>query len=287
MIIEPITCAKCGKKGRPGEGGFRTNGFKIDCECGNVINVDHPRDQNILSYNVYGRLRALSNHEEHGKIECIPGEYVIVSLNKLFDVISMVNITPGGGIVAEYQHQFSVPLKNDIMIMTSFTKGEIPNKEITEVYWAVFGLVDSDSLPTWYLHFYSAVSNLQRKLYRPALLDYETAFEAFMEQFLLEQLTRRYDETVAKYLLDKVSRITDRCKELLNLATGHKLSEDPKVYNPWDSNVKKKRDTLIHGTLMHIQKDDAEKAHQATYQAIRWVQKLVGQELPLEQDNIL
>jgi hypothetical protein len=143
-----------------------------------------------------------------------------------------------------------------------------------EVTWSVYGLVDIDILPSWYVQFYAAVTQLAGKLYKAALWDYAIAFEVFLGEFLAHHLTTKYGTAMSEYILRRSWRVEDRCKEVLELAIGHRLRERDDVYLPWDQKVRKPRDGLLHGERVTVDEEAAEQAHQAVYQAIRWVESV-------------
>lgn len=280
VFIEPIQCSNCGRKGRPGENGFgslqKGQDMVIRCDCGNVIRIDSPRDQSILSENTFCRLEGASNYFERGDVHIESCSVTKIKFQRSFDFVCKAFVSPNSPIYVTEKWLN----KDGMEILSAGYWESASNKERQieiEVGWAVYGLVELEDLPTWYVHFYSAITHAINGLYKSALLDYAVAFEAFIESFLVEYLTLRYDKDIARYLLKTTWQVEKRCNNLLNLAIGHRLSECPDVYQPWNMKVRDLRNRLIHGEHISINKDAAENAHQATYQAIRWIQSLVGQ----------
>jgi len=142
------------------------------------------------------------------------------------------------------------------------------------VSWSVYGLISIADLPAWFIQFYAAATHLVNGLYKPALLDYAVAFELFLESFLRMKLTARFGTIHAEYLLRKGWRVEDRCKDILQLATGHRMTDRNDVFQPWDIFVRRPRNELAHGQRIDIDNIAVESAHQATYQAIRWIETL-------------
>jgi len=278
VFIDLIKCEKCGRTGRPGEAGFRTTGKSdtVLCDCGNALGVESLRDQSILSVNAFCRLMGASNHLQCGELSIVPGRIARVTFQQPFDYPCRAYLTPVGGVIFVKE----LSLRRDGMIILSSHENQPVSSEPISLNWLVYGLIEIDNLPSWYVHFYSGVSNAQNGLYKPALLDYAVSFEAFMENFLRVHLTRRYDQQIAEYLLDRTTHIQDRCKKILEIAIGHRLSERTDLYQPWDNHVREPRNRLMHGEKIPIDKNAVEKAHQAVYQAIRWIQSLVGESLP-------
>jgi hypothetical protein len=287
MFIEPIRCNNCHRAGRPGELGFSTsqqgNSLSIHCNCGNTITVDAPRDQCILSPNMFTRLAAASNYCEVGMVKLKPGTSVTVKFQRPFDFPSKAHLTP----ISSSQQPFLVKeysLHHDSMIvLSSYAGNSDPNQDDLAVSWIVHGLVDIDALPAWYTQFFSAIRHLESELYKPALLDYAASFEMFISELLNKQLTGRYDMQVAQYLLKRQEGIEKRCTELLEFTIDHRLTERNDVYQPWQQRVQQPRNALSHGARLSVNREEAEAAHQAVYQAIRYVQSLVGQSM----DDIL
>lgn len=280
MYIELIECPKCGHKARPGELGFQLaylqdrNTHQITCKCGNVFEVITSRDQLILSNNTFVRLEEASNHIERGIIKLTPGTVEEVRFKRQFDFACRAFL--GSQNVPLYIRELSLN-KDKLVILSSYPKDKKSVPGNATITWSVFGLVNIDILPPWYVHFYGAISQLVNGLYNVALIDYAVAFEIFMENFLVRKLKDRFGVDATEYILKKTWRIEDRCKDLLYLATGHKLSERDDVYQAWNSFVRKPRNDLAHGKSLKVDNQAAEDAHQATYQAIRWVENVAGQ----------
>ena len=162
--------------------------------------------------------------------------------------------------------------KDGMTLLSSVFPNEAGDASEQQVSWLVHGLVDIDKLPTWYVHFYSAIAHAENGFCKPALLDYAVAFETFVETFLEEHLRQKYGSQVAEYLLRRTWHIEDRVKGLLELATEHRLSEREDVYQPWDKHVRGPRNDLSHGLSVSVNEEAVERAHQAVYQALRWIQ---------------
>jgi hypothetical protein len=279
MYIEPIECKQCGRKGRPGEKGFRSSSHgtrdDVHCDCGSDFQVEPAHDQRILSGNAFVRLSAASNHEEEGVVTLAPGKATKVVFAKPFDFPCKAFLTPQGGpmLVKELTIR-----KDGMTLLSSVFPNEIGDASEQQVSWLVHGLVDIDKLPTWYVHFYSAITHAENGFCKPALLDYAVAFETFVETFLEESLRQTYGSQVAEYLLRRTWHIEDRVKELLELATGHRLSEREDVYQPWDKHVRRPRNDLSHGLPVSVNEKAVETAHQAVYQALRWIQDMSTQQ---------
>ena len=158
--------------------------------------------------------------------------------------------------------------------MSSMGLGHPLTSEAVEVSWMVYGLVDIEELPAWYVHFYSAITQLHRGLYKAALLDYAVCFETFLETFLGEQLRNQHASDVSEYLLRHSRRVEDRSKRLLELAVGHRLTERDDVYQPWNEHVREIRNKLAHGARIPVDRKTAERAHDAVCQAIRWIESV-------------
>lgn len=289
-FIEPIACSACGQRGRPGDKGFISHGWFVTCQaCDQKMEMQNPRDQNILANNTLGRVSALSNHEEKSSQKSTIGKSEKINFTQPFDYIGFAMFIPRNQFLVDHYNPYnSDPIKDHVIILTSNAPGSSGIIGEIEYTYSVSGLVNAQSLPSWYNLFYNAMSNLAyHRQYRTAFLEYSMAFEAFIEQFLEDQLTTKYDAETTEYLIEKTKgRIEERVKQLLKLATGHMLNENLRVYQPWDEYVRQPRNKLIHGIPVSIGKEEAEKAHQATYQAIRWIQRLANQEMPLDRENL-
>lgn len=275
FMIKPLVCDKCGRTGYPAEQGFRRSYVgteeTIHCECGHKFHSYYDRDQHIMSGNIFVRLGAASNHSQHGTVMITPGILTIIKFDKSFDFIGNVFFTPERvPVFVKEIHSTG----EEITIVSSVPMNcELPSEQV-KLHWTVYGLVDVDALPTWFIHFYSAIVNANNRFWKPALLDYAVAFEIFMETFLYESLSKNFSERIAKFLLKKTWQIENRTKELLELAVDHRLTEDNEIYKPWNDWVREPRNRLSHGEKLITDYDDIERAHRAVYQAIRWIESL-------------
>lgn len=205
-----------------------------------------------------------------------PGSQAKIRFSRPIGAISSINFAPNGPVVVK--EHFVQP---EEMSVISCAWAGPAGPGVVQVDWSVQGLVDVDSLPVWYVLFYSAVSLGVKKLHKPAVLDYAASFEAFLGDFLRAHLERQFGPAMADYTLDRTWRVDDRCKDLLRLVTGRRLTDAADVYRDWQENVRRPRDLLMHGGLRPMDEGDALKARRATYQAVRWIQDLVGEPHPL------
>jgi len=173
----------------------------IHCVCENKIPVNEAHDQSILSSNIFVRLSEASNYSEFGEIEIIPGQIAEIKFRNLFDFPCKAFFSPQEVAIAVKE----LKLEKDRMLVLSSSWGNSFSKVPTsvKVSWSVFGLVDIENLPVWYVHFYGAITQCENGLFKPALLDYAVAFETFIESYLKERLTVRHGDTMSEYLLKK------------------------------------------------------------------------------------
>lgn len=275
MFIDLIQCTDCGKRGRPGAAfNLSIDGatHRLHCNCGNAFDLPDPRDQCILSDNVFVRLGALSNYQEGGFVDVTPGGSTKVTFRRAFDYPCRAFLAPLGNQAIYAKEAY---LDSNCMVILAGRHAPDPDTApAIEVSWSVYGLVGIDVLPAWNVQFYAAATHLANNLFKPALLDYAGAFELFLEEYLRSRLERRFSADCAELILRKSWRVEDRCKDILELASGHRMTERVDVYQPWDIHVRKPRNDLAHGKRVPVGPADAENAHQATYQAIRWIESL-------------
>ncbi|MCJ7484247.1 MAG: hypothetical protein MUO31_14940 [Thermodesulfovibrionales bacterium] len=274
MFIEPIKCKKCGLSGYAAEEPFQmsnsSDGSQLHCKCGNTIELKDQEaiDQQILSKNTFSRLTSVSNYSESGTLTLKPGESVNVQFSRHIDYICKVFLTPNAQVLTKEAFVSS----KSMIVLTSIPPIHGNTPPIVDITWMVYGLINVDLLPAWHIHFYSAITQNENRLYKAAVIDYAVAFETFLESFLVEKFTSQFGNDLSKYILKRINKIEDRTKELLQYAIGYRLTERADVYQPWDDHVRRPRNRLAHGERLFIGKDEAEAAHSACYQAIRWIQ---------------
>lgn len=201
-------------------------------------------------------------------MDICPGRSCEIRFSKWFDFPCKAFLTP----CAKIRLKESYLHRNKMLVLSSVWENEREVPATAKFSWAVYGLIDLDLLPTWYIHFYGAITQLEHGLFKPALIDYAVAFEVFLDTFLTARLTKRCGTEVARYLLRRAPRIEERVKDLLELAIGSRLSSRDDVYQPWDKDVRTLRNKLAHGERLTVDRDAVERAHSAVYQAIRWIQ---------------
>ena len=275
-MIKPIVCENCGCKSYPGETTSYFHKGKsiigIVCGCGHSFDIEYSRDQHILSNNEDFRLTTASNCFETEYIDFYVGQEITVKLKKKFDVIGEVELLVSSSLPITAKEVLDD--ERGMKIITSIAPShEIP-KEPIKIRWVVHGLTNIESMPTWWVHFYSAISKAKKHIWKSALLDYAVSFEIFIETFLAESLSSKFGEKVSNHLLKKNWQVEGRVKELLDIATGQKLSDAKEIYNDWYKYVKEPRNKLSHGSELTINSNDVNKAHIAVYQAVRWIEKL-------------
>jgi len=288
MLIKPLKCPVCHGQRSPTVGlsfGLPADTFPLlgninhplsaQCGCGHRFEIVAPRDAMMLSDNPFMRLGAASNHCESGNVEVEVGRSTLIRFKRPFDFpcrafISPMSSTYRGSVFAKEVFL----MKQEMLILTSAGGPRPLDGERITINYFVYGLVDINTLKNWEVLLYSGIANQQNDFFKPALMDYAISFEAFVEMFLARKLSETYNADVSEYLLRKTSSIEGRCKELLELATGHRLSEQNDVYQPWDLSVRTPRNHLAHGEILPVGRQECEIAYQAVYQAVRWIQEL-------------
>lgn len=272
-MIQPIVCPQCGHTGFPGEEGMSgiidDGTLTIACKCGNKFPVPWNRDQYILSKHLMNRIMAACNGIEWGTVEITPGVIENVTFEIPFATIGIVELTPN----CTYPLHVNEVLVNPerMMIGSSAFDAKHATSERIRINYVVYGLHSQIDVPAWFQQFFAAIVNTRKMLYKPALIDYATAFEMFVELHLQRKLTQKYDESVATFLLDKNPKIETRVKDVLELATGVKMPSNDEIYQPWHVRVQRMRNKLAHGEILSIGHDDVEQAHQAVYRAMKWI----------------
>lgn len=268
MYIKPMGCPKCGKVGRAHDFQISNPGCQVHCSCGSTFTVENLADQLALSDHFVWRIQAFANELQFGKVSVTPGDTFQIDFHPPIEIISKINFTAEGNFL----HAKEITTTQNGMIVIC---AKVPGAEYhgpVNLHWFVWGLSNIDQIPYWKLQFVSGFTNNENRMYSAALFDYAVAFEAFVENYLRDNLKVRYDEKLSDYLLKSNQKIENRVKELMSLASSSPLTKDNQVYDAWDKNVRQIRNKLFHGKAIDVTKAMAEKAHYATYDAIRYIQ---------------
>ncbi len=276
MYIEKIECKKCKRKGWPGVE-FNLSLDQVLCKCGYEFSVEGLHDKCVLSSNPFVRLSTLSDYHEHGTVELKPGKTKRINFRNNCEFPGKVYFTP-------YKYILDVKelfIKTDHMDILSSIPDAPENSEIAKlnlgadnvkVSWSIYGISNSSTHKSWFILFYSATTNLENRFYKAAVLEYATAFELFIEDLLFNNISKRYDNKISEYLLKKTKGIERRLADIYPLVFSKRITQEKKIYDHWDRDVRQLRNRLAHGKGLEITREHAENAHQAVYQAVRWIE---------------
>lgn len=288
--IPTVSCPHCGVIGVPRHGPFTHHGVnfhapwpsnaaeEIICQCGRTFFVPYNPDPDVVDAHIFMRWLGASNHAVLSSTTVTAGQIATLALDPPFDVIGAIFLASVDVFLSLVPEPEADGTK--IRIVSSVLD---PSERGTarwavlgqpvKVNFTVYGLRDVGTLPVWRQMFYSAMIHAEKRLWRPAFLDYATAFESFIASYLNRHLTRRYDASLAQYLLHRTHSIEQRVDDLMVHATGFKLSESGDLYQRWKDRVHKLRNRVSHGIVFAVGKDDVEEAHQVVYRLIRWVEQ--------------
>ena len=87
-------------------------------------------------------------------------------------------------------------------------------------------------------------------------------------------LTQSYGQRMADFLLKQHWQIDRRVSDVLEIATGQRLSANAAVNKAWLDNVNQPRTRLSHGKRLSVGPDEVDKARQAVCRAIQWIEGL-------------
>jgi hypothetical protein len=297
MHIEKLQCESCKKLGWLNE----FPGYAIDpqkpelelyCDCGHTTHYTDPatiQDHRILSNSPTDRFSALSNAVEFGEIVVLLGDVHYESFSQPLDHLADVNVNI---VKLEDWNAHRYPIVYDkathgfklFVGQLGRARNDEPKTDSwVNVRWEAQGL--RGPTPPWYAHFYSATVYAYEQSHKFALLEYAATFEVFLEAFLRTELTNRYKDTqLVDHILDKTWNVTERLKKLLEFATGKKMYDKKDalyrvwhgIYDEWFDKVQTPRNDIAHGKPVNLGDNGINEANQAVYQALRWLQSLVG-----------
>lgn len=295
MLVPPMVCPQCKASGRLLTE-FNYSHLESEeppvgsCQrCGSVVPIDDLEGQFMLSrfspstWEPGGRklntlrYQAIFNRGDYGFVSITPGHSKRVQFRERIDYpgIATVHTSVGPLIVREMDLS-----SEGVTILTSVPEhSAIAEYDSVEVFWQVYGLQGVEALPLWLLQFVEAVVDLEEGRYREALLGYAVAFESFIEELLTRHLGQQHGERFAEYLLKSSKGIEVRVQKLVHLQFGQRFSDNKRAFQAWKEQVQDVRNNVIaHGGQPRlITYEQAEAAHSATYQAIRWLRHMAGE----------
>jgi hypothetical protein len=156
LFIPPLSCPQCGTTGRPGEEHLQCDNIAVYCRCGYTI-PESSTDRRILSTNSFVRLGTGSNYVEHGSLSLSPGHAKWVEFKRPIDFVAKVYLNSNG---VAYAQESKVTPKGMLVLTTIFDGFSLSEDRDVQVTWIVYGLIDLETLPNWYLQFYAAMTQL-------------------------------------------------------------------------------------------------------------------------------
>lgn len=288
-VLAPVSCPRCGRTGYPGWHPFVGTYPHIDeasgvwhtetltCSCGHRFDVSFDMRLHALSESPFSRWFAASNAYEAGTVDITIGTIAPVRLKEPCDLVGLVLLRPVGedaprGLVLK---ELIAGDGGGIDILSAWAPGTeaLPQAVRVQVHWQVFGLRGIEALNIGRVQFYAAMIHAKDRLWKPALLEYASAFEAYVERYLHGILARRFGEQAAHHLLSENKGIEGRVTGFLRLVAGYELKDEPDLFRDWQEAVQQRRNKLAHGVRMGIGAADVERAHQAVYRAIDWMDR--------------
>jgi hypothetical protein len=253
---------------------------KIICtgkDCDVTFSAKEGIKRAIASDNDYMAWCFISDTMIYGKAEIIIGTAKTITLETPVKAVKKVFLyqddseSDDGTIYLV--HKFALP---DKLVIISSTSEERVGKPV-DVNWTVYANMEEESIQPWRDYLRKAKESLINEDYPDAIIEAEIAVEVTLEEIVWELLIKRkkLDEDVADWILNQMKGVSDRSKQVMELAIGKKISDiDPVVYKAWVNSVAKKRNLIVHQGYT-ASKEEALEAIGAAFEIIWLMLELV------------
>lgn len=227
----------------------------IKCICGHRFSFDEGVSQSISSTNVFTKMEFVSNFSQYGTAKITVGELERVVFEEPFTEIHKVFLTPYKYLV----HVEPIGLMPDSFhIISSKPKKVsqlIPDK--VEISWLAYGNSKDIQIPFWQKLLSNAKNYEVNRDFRMAIIEYETAFEVYIDTILIHQFRDKLSNRVVDHILRKTS-LNDKLAIWFKEATGKQFSK--RLLGQWDKKVRKIRNDILHRGKADVTEDDAREA---------------------------
>jgi hypothetical protein len=200
------------------------------------------------------------NAEESGETVITIGRLGDVSFSEAFEDIPQIYLTP------HLQPVAAVPGLVSNSGFSIFSSAQQTESGTRRIMWSARGNRGYGAIPTWRKLFSSSKGHQFRDDFRAELVDLESAFEVFVEQYLVKSLKGRLrDETVdwiLKHSIDEILSIG------FTELKGIPLSElEREAHGKWKRHAKELRDSVVHRGVP-VTQDQAEQARRAVFDLV-------------------
>lgn len=252
---------------------------RVDCiTCGKKFSLQQGVSEAFSSDIVIDDFR--HNSHENGMAEVTVGRLTKIHFKKPFLDVPEVNLTP---------YLKPVNAVTGYTTQTGFAIFSCANAcsigEKCQIGWHASGNRASKAIPLWRQLLSSAKDQQKRRNFRSEIVELETAFEVFSDEYIARSLTARLRQETVDWLLKKQS-IEEKLSVCFRELTGTTL---PKLhsteYNKWQQFVKNKRDSIVHKGSK-ITPEQARNARKATFDLLTRIDNSTMEHFQIQMDDI-
>jgi len=215
----------------------------IECiVCKQNFSLQRGLKETFISDNPFAIHHFRCNAEESGKTRVTTGQLRIIEFSQPFDDIPTVYLGPYGSKPAPM-----VPGWVTTKGFSIFSCQPRDDKVLTvEVSWSAYANRDYGAIPIWRKLLSSSKEHSLRKDFRSELVELESSFEVFIDEYLRTHLpTRGIREATVRWILKH--SVEEKLKVGFRELTGASLSEiHPEIHGKWQREVKELRDAVVH-----------------------------------------
>lgn len=280
-----VECQSCGYKQniKPSDLADPTSVLCAGPGCKEVFSVKEGIKNAIASDNDFMAWCFISDTVISGRDSVIVGTVKAITVNSPIKAVKKVFLNPVKALTSHdsiyLEHRFTLPDK--LVIISSGDERSL-GKTI-DLNWTIYADVESEGGEAWREYLQKAKESLINDDFQDAVVEAEIAVEVTLESILWELLTKRkgLDDDVTDWILSNVKGVSDRAKNVMDLAIGKKISDiNPIVYKSWVNNVARKRNRIVHrGEL--ASKEEAVSAIGSAFEII-WLLLELADKKPLK-----
>jgi hypothetical protein len=161
--------------------------LKIKCrKCEKEINFYKGLKKAFGSENLFIVQRFRFSYEEYGNLSVTPGQIEKVTFNTPYTNIPDVHFSP----YEKFIYIKSLVMKDHFLAISSIKKNE-SSDGLYEIGWWATGDKENSKVPLWREVISNSKGHQVRKDYRLEVIDLETAFELFIDDYLITRLKER------------------------------------------------------------------------------------------------
>jgi len=225
--------------------------------------------QGIISDSLFAEWNFVSNIVLSGSIKVSVGtvyhqklEQEVPVINKIF--LTCIDTHTDVAPVYDHGHAFRV--------ISSATGHGAKIGDTQKIDWLLYGRTKNIKIPVWQKFIIQAKEELLQRQYNLSLLTSAISFESFVDTLIEKLFSQKgITQEASNIILESMSGIYHKVHKLLPELDKIALKENKEINKKWQKSVVEKRNTIAHGAIEEVSKEEAREAFETVIRAIYYL----------------